>query len=120
MRKANVFLVAIAGAIVAAGALAHPAAEIYIPIGYSPGVSGHKSYIGAIESLSGAQRGITMRMKTGEKYLTLDDSTRVYLQYGAAGKKNRLGSYADCKAGLQSEVYVGEDGKARWIKIQMP
>ncbi len=120
MRKANVIPVAIAGALVALGALAHPAAEIYIPISQSPGISGFKSYIGEIESLSAAQRGITMRMKAGAKYLTLDDSTRVYLQYGAAGKKNRLGSYADCKAGLQSEVYAGEDGKARWIKIQVP
>lgn len=120
MRKAIFIPVAVAGALVALVALAHPAAELYIPIGHSPGISGVKSYIGEIESLNAAQRGITMRMKTGDQYVTLDDSTRVYLQYGAAGKKNRRGSYADCKAGLQSEVYVGEDGKTRWIKIQMP
>ena len=46
--------------IAAPGASAHPATELYIPIGQSPGISRVKSHIGRIQSLGPQQKGFTI------------------------------------------------------------
>lgn len=117
MRKTVAALLLAAGA--TPTATGHPATELYIPLGQSPGVSGARSWVGTIEARAATQRGFTMKVQDDERYVSFDASTRVYLQYLSPRKRNQLGDYADCESGLRAEVYVGADGKARWVKLQM-
>jgi hypothetical protein len=120
MRNQLKSFVLLAGAIVAAAAAGHPATELYIPIGKSPGISNVKSYIGRIQSPGAAQNGFTMLVQDSPKYVVFDKTTKVYLQYATPGKGNRLGNYADCQADRTTEVHLNAEGTARWIKILMP
>jgi len=113
-------LALLASSMVSLTAAGHPATELYIPIGKSPGISHVKSYIGQIQSLSAAQVGLTMMVGDSAKYVPFNESTKIYLQYETPGKNNALGRYADCQAGRNAEVYLADDGKVRWIKVLMP
>lgn len=112
----------IAGFVLAAltTAGAHPATELYIPIGQSPGISHLKSRIGPIASLSATQSGLTIALEGGSVYVAFDRNTKVYVQYADPGKANQLGTYADCRAGLTAEVYTADDGTVPWVKVLVP
>jgi len=120
MTKHRGILALLASSMVSLTAAGHPATELYIPIGKSPGISHVKSYIGQIQSPGAAQVGFTMMVNGSAKYVAFDELTKIYLQYETPGKNNALGSYADCQAGRTTEVYLADDGKARWIKVLMP
>lgn len=113
-------LVLLAGTVIAMAASGHPATELYIPLGKSPGISHVKSYIGRIQSLGAAQNGFTMLVQDSPKYVAFDKTTKIYLQYATPGKANRLGSYTDCQADRTAEAYVAEDGTVRWVKVLVP
>jgi hypothetical protein len=112
----------IAGFMLAAwtAAWAHPATELYIPIGKSPGVSHVKSRIGPIASLPATRAGLTMALEGGSVYVAFDRNTKIYVQYADPGKANQLGTYADCRAGLTAEVYTADDGTVPWVKVLVP
>jgi len=120
MTKRRGILALLASSMVSLTAAGHPATELYIPIGKSPGISHVKSFIGRIESVGAAQAGFTMMVNDSAKYVAFDVSTKIYLQYETPGKNNALGRYADCQAGRNAEVYLADDGKLRWIKVLMP
>jgi hypothetical protein len=101
-------------------AWAHPATELYIPIGKSPGISHLKSRIGPIASLSATQSGLTMALESGSVYVAFDKNTKIYVQYADPGRANQLGTYADCRAGLTAEVYTADDGTVPWVKVLVP
>jgi hypothetical protein len=120
MNRHRAILALLASAMVSLTAAGHPATELYIPIGKSPGISHVKSWIGQIQSLAATQVGFTMMVNDDAKYVAFDESTKIYLQYETPGKNNELGNYTDCKAGRTAEVYLADDGKANWIKVLMP
>jgi hypothetical protein len=120
MRNRLQMLVLLAGTVIAMSAAGHQETELYIPIGESPGISHVKSRIGRIQSRAAAQNGITMLVQENPKYIVFDKTTKIYLQYATPGKRNRLGSYADCQVDRTAEFYVGDDGIVRWIKVLMP
>lgn len=120
MRNTLKILILLAGIAVAASAAAHQETELYIPIGKSPGISHVKSQIGRIQSLSASGDGVTLLVQDRAVYVAFDKTTKIYLQYAAPGQRNRLGTYADCQADRTAEIHVGDDGKLRWIKVEMP
>lgn len=120
MRMLLKTLILLAGIAIAASAPAHQETELYIPIGKSPGISHVKSQIGRIQSLATAGNGVTLLVQDRAVYVAFDKTTKIYLQFAAPGQRNRLGTYADCQADRTAEVYIGDDGKLRWIKVEMP
>jgi hypothetical protein len=120
MRNPLKTLILMAGIAISMSAAAHQETELYIPIGQSPGISHVKSWIGRIQSLSAAGNGMTIVVEDRPVYVAFDKTAKIYLQYTAPGQRNQLGTYADCQADRTAEVYVGDDGKLRWIKVQMP
>jgi hypothetical protein len=120
MRTALKMLVLLAGIAMSMSAAAQLETELYIPIGKSPGISQVKSRIGRVQSLAAAGNGMTVLVEDQPVFVAFDKTSKIYLQYTAPGQRNRLGTYADCQADRTVEVYVGDDGKLRWIKVRMP
>ena len=117
MRK--LILIAATALLVVAGsgAWAHPATERYIPIGKSPGVSGKKSYVGEIRSISDHENGFSMTVENANLRIEVDQYTKIYLDTGK-GRVNSAGARSDCRVGRLVEVYVHESGTAYWVKIR--
>lgn len=120
MRHRLASLTLIAGLAGSMPAAAHIETELYIPIGQSPGISNVKSRIGRIESQVAKQNGLTMLVDDHTQYVAFSKATKIYLQYATPGQRNRVGTYSDCQVERTVEVYVGDDGSVRWIKVQMP
>lgn len=111
----------IAFCLAAAGpASGHPATELYIPIGKSPGISHVKSRIGRIQSLAATRSGMTIEAQDGPVYVVVDKATKIYVQYADPARANHRGTYADCQKGLMAEAYVADDGTVPWIKVLVP
>ncbi len=120
MRHRLAMLVLISGLAGSMPATAHLETELYIPIGESPGISNVKTQIGRIEAQVAKQNGLTLLVGNSTKYVTFSKTTKIYLQYATPGQRNRVGSYSDCQVDRTAEVYLGDDGSVRWIKVQMP
>ena len=120
MRNLLNTLILSAGIAISMSAAAHQETELYIPIGQSPGISHVKTQIGRIQSLSAAGNGMTILVDGRPVYVAFGEAAKIYLQYAEPGQRNRLGTYADCQADRTAEVYVGDDGRLRWIKVRMP
>lgn len=97
--------------------LAQQATERYIPIGESPGVSGTQSVIGTISAVDYDTRSMTIDGPDGTVSVTMDDQTRYYVDSSRAKRSNRSTGLSSCQSGMRVEVYVGDDGKAVWVKI---
>lgn len=91
--------------------------EIYIPIGYSPGVSASTSLQGEISRMDYESRRIELVDRSGTQVVHMSDATLYYLDRSKYGKKNSLGSIRDCQVGQQVEIYVMSNGDVQWIKI---
>lgn len=120
MRNPLKVLILAAGIAISMSAAAHLETELYIPIGQSPGISHVRSQIGRIQSLAAAGNGMTLLVDDRPVYVAFDKTAKIYLQYATPGQRNRLGTYADCQVDRTAEAYVGDDGRLRWIKVQMP
>lgn len=101
----------------AAELFSHPATELYIPIGKSPGVSNVKSYIGRIQSLRETDNGFLMTVEDAVSRIDVDESTKIYVDTGR-GRKNRIGTREDCEVGRTVEVYLHASGIAYWVKVR--
>lgn len=118
MRKA-LFLLAV-GVLAAPQAMGQRAAERYIPIGKSPGLSGKRTYMGRIGTVDA--KGRTIGGKSWSA--TVTDRTRIWIDRSKLGRSNTAGTLADLKAGCAVEVkYVGmargrSSGPAEWIKVE--
>lgn len=108
----------IAGSFVTSPAIAHQAAEIYIPIGSSPGLSGQSTIIGRISGLSEAADSMSVRGEDGLRSFLLGPHTKIYLDRSSLRARNTYGNYEDCEVGHTVEVKV-EDGVAVWIKVRV-
>ena len=100
------------------------AAEIFIPIGKSPGISETDTIIGEIKSIDRQNEVITITDASGTFSVKIKDDTRIWLDKSKIGKTNEVGDIADCKPGSSVEVKYKEPDKissvtAEWIKVEV-
>lgn len=96
----------------------HPATELYIPLGQSPGISNKVTHIGAIDAVDAAGRTITV----GSRTVTISEETKIYLDRSALKQKNVTGTFADLRTGRTVEIRYRDAAKkhvARWVKVQV-
>lgn len=97
--------------------VAQEAAEQYIPIGESPGLSGDKTVKGQVIRVDYDADMLMVKGRSETRIIRTDDATRFYLDRTDQKRSNRLGDFSDCQVGREVEVLVGDDDKADWIKI---
>jgi len=94
--------------------------EQYIPIGESPGISGVRSYIGAITAVDPQRRTFTVQDTTGPRTIKVGEGTRIWRDRSAERLSNEAGDLSDLRVGRRVEVkYVDDQARdtADWIKV---
>lgn len=94
--------------------------EQYIPIGQSPGISGVRSYIGAITAVDPQRRTFTVQDTTGPRTIRVVEHTRIWRDRSAERLSNETGTMSDLRVGRRVEVkYVDDETRdtADWIKV---
>lgn len=97
------------------------AAERYIPIGQSPGISQKLSATGQIAGVDGAKRTVTIAGATGRVTVKITGQTRIWLDRSKLKQPALAGSFADLQRGRSVEVKVlgaGRGQVADWIKVE--
>jgi len=99
---------------------AQQAAEQFIPIGYSPGVSDKYSFIGKIIDVDQETHTIVVDSNRGQRVIKVTHMTRIWLDRSKVKRTNTVGSYSDCEVGRKVEVMQEHDNEsvADWIKIE--
>ena len=99
----------------------HPAAERYIPLGQSPGVSYKQTTVAVVEAVDPAARTITLSAPSGPIVVQLTDATRIWLDRSKVRQTSLNGTFADLATGATVEVkFTGPDDAraAEWIKVE--
>lgn len=98
---------------------AQEAAEQFIPLGKSPGVSGISSYIGEITAVDARKRIITISGDKGSRSVSVTDRTKIWVDRSKYKAANLVGAIDDCRKGRQVEVRMQSDQphNAAWIKV---
>lgn len=106
--------------------LAHgqKAAERFIPIGQSPGLSGTVTVIGNVETIDGQGRVITIAGPTETWTAEITDRTKIWLDRSKLRLPTKTGTFNDLEQGRTVEVKYHDEaergrGRAEWIKIQL-
>ncbi len=110
-------LVAVAAILAPAPASPHPATEVYIPIGMSPGVSGRMTVTGRIMGYDEVDGTMRVDAQGVERTIALGENVPVYVDRSKARKRNSYGSYRDYHVGRMVEIKV-LDGATEWIKVE--
>ena len=99
---------------------AQQAAEQFIPIGYSPGISDKYSFIGKIIDVDQETHTIVVDSNRGQQVIKVTHMTRIWLDRSKVKRTNIVGSYSDCEVGREVEVMHDHDDEsvADWIKIE--
>jgi hypothetical protein len=101
-------------------AAAQRTTEQYIPIGQSPGISGVRSYVGAITAVDPQRRTFTVQDTTGPRTIKVVEGTRIWRDRSAERLSNEAGDLSDLRVGRRVEVkYVDDQARdtADWIKV---
>lgn len=103
-----------------ATAAAQQAAERFVPIGMSPGVSGEQSTIGRITAVDRDARTVTVASDDGSRTFEVARQTRIWLDRSGWRLTNIDGTFYDCVVGRPAEVMYmkGDSATARWIKVK--
>ena len=94
--------------------------ERFIPVGQSPGISGTRSYQGAIVSVNLQRKTFTVRDAQGLRTIKVAPGTRIWLDRSAQQLTNATGSMTDLEVGRRVEVLYVDDRRrdtADWIKV---
>ena len=121
LRAALALFIVLALCAGASVATAQRAAERFIPLGQSPGVSGRLSVIGTIVAVDREQRRIELSGSAGRVSVTLRDSTSIWIDRHELGLGAARGSFDDCRESVLAEVkYADPDTRqvAEWIKLR--
>jgi hypothetical protein len=101
-------------------AFAQEQTERYIPIGYSPGISGKYAYLGEITAVDAANRTITVQSEAGSRTIRIVEQTRIWLDRSTLRQTSTPGTYGDLEVGLTVEIkyldYQQKDA-ASWVKV---
>lgn len=98
------------------------AAERYIPLGQSPGVSQKSSAVGEIAGVDGAKRTVTIAGAAGRLTVAITERTRIWLDRSKLEQPNLAGNFTDLQKGRRVEVKVQAPGRrqvADWIKVEI-
>jgi hypothetical protein len=102
--------------------LAQKAAEQFIPLGQSPGLSGVATLLGTIRSVDPASNTITIDLdKGGVAVIGMGPSTRIWVDRTAARKSNRVGNLDDLLPGrtLEAMPKPEKTDQAEWLKVKV-
>jgi hypothetical protein len=94
--------------------------ERFIPVGQSPGISGTRSYQGAIVSVNLQLKTFTVRDAQGPRTIRVAPGTRIWLDRSAEQRTSAEGSMTDLEVGRRVEVLYMDDRRrdtADWIKV---
>jgi hypothetical protein len=107
--------------VAAPDAFGQRAAEVYIPMGKSPGVSGRTSVAGAITTIDERRPTIVIADGATRHTAMVTAETRIWLDRSGLALPNLYGTFADLKEGLQAEMKyaAGDGGVAEWIKVRV-
>jgi len=99
------------------------AAEMFIPMGQSPGLSGKVTVMGKIEAIHPQERTISIAGPSATLSARVTDRTQIWLDRSRLRQTNQAGSFADLRVGRTVEVKYEEgqrrgEGPAEWIKVQ--
>ena len=99
---------------------AQQAAEQFIPIGYSPGLSAKSSFLGKLIDVDQETHTIVVDSNRGQRVIKVTPMTRIWLDRSKLKRTNTVGSYSDCEVGRKVEVMHAHDNEsvADWIKIE--
>ena len=102
-------------------AIAQLMTERYIPIGYSPGISGKYSYIGELVAVDETAHTLTIRSPRGEERFRVTEHTFIWLDRTKIERTNLDGDFDDCRVGRRAEIMYTHDDKsvAQWVKIEI-
>jgi len=104
-------------------ALAQKSAELYLPIGRSPGLSDKLSLIGTIAEVNSQDQTLTvMTGASATDTVTTSEYTLIFLDKSKLRQPNRYGTFSDFKTGMRIEVRFEADKRhrpAQWIKLQI-
>lgn len=100
------------------------AAERFIPVGQSPGLSGKVTVIGDVEAVDKAARAITISGPTETWSAEITRRTRIWLDRSKLRLPAETGTLDDLRKGLTVEVKYQADaqrgqGAAEWVKVQI-
>lgn len=125
MLKQNILLgVTMALALATYSLYAQQAAEIFIPIGKSPGISKNRTIIGKIEALDAQNQSFTISNSSGTYTVNINTDTKIWRDNSKLKKTNQIGSVNDCQPGRRAEVNYAEPERIQtvtgeWIKVEM-
>jgi len=105
-----------------APALAEKSAELYLPIGRSPGLSDKLNLIGTIAAVNSQDQTLTVTGASGTDIVTITEYTLIFLDKSKLRQPNQYGTFSDFKTGLLIEVRFEADKRhrpAEWIKLQI-
>ena len=99
---------------------AHKAAERYIPIGQSPGVSHKFTVVGKIEAVNTGLRSVTVASPSGNLTIEIPNDARIWIDRSKLKRTNLNGGFTDFMAGRTIEVEFVDPNRKRvvdWIKV---
>ena len=95
--------------------------EQFIPMGYSPGVSGVQSYLGVIAKFDSARKTITVAANNAAHEIKITGRTKIWLDRSIHRAPSVAGGVKDLQKGQRIEIKY-EDAKRRkfaeWIKVE--
>ncbi len=99
------------------------AAEIFIPVGQSPGLSGKYTSIGKITVIDVREQTIAVADSAGSDTVKITERTQIWLDKSKLKLTNQKGAFADFRKELLVEVKYEDnqrqDKRAAWIKVQI-
>ena len=101
---------------------AEKAAELYIPVGQSPGLSDSYNLIGRIDAVDYQNRSLTVIGTTGRFTVYITEYTLIFMDKSMLRQPSRYGTFADIKPSIIVEVRFEADKRhrpAEWIKLQI-
>ena len=124
LKRIKNFTVALAVLVGASLGQAQKAAEIFIPIGQSPGLSGKYTSQGKITAVDARNQTISVADSGGTYSVKITKLTQIWLDRSKLKATPQKGAFADLRKDLRIEVkYVNnqrkDKGSAEWIKVQV-
>ncbi len=100
---------------------AQKAAERFIPLGQSPGLSGTQTLIGRIETVDPVNKRITLAEDGQAGPARITQTTRIWLDRSLLRLPNTSGGLADLVPGRRAEIKFAdaEQQVAEWVKVEL-
>jgi len=98
------------------------AAEQFIPLGQSPGLSGKQTLIGRIEAVDPLSGSVTLAGAAGEaRQARVTQATHIWLDRSLLQLINARGVLADLVPGRRAEIKFTDANRreAEWVKVEL-